>query len=83
MRMQETGDQHVGRCASGLDAAKAEFAVCRAHFDFSTLATEEERIERDRSEKKTARIPAITIRKRTLPENQTQKITHVDNRMGL
>ena len=40
--------ENVGRCTSGLNADTAEFAVCRAHFDFSSLATQEERIDRER-----------------------------------
>jgi hypothetical protein len=44
--------QHVGRCALGLNADTAEFAVCRAHFDFSSLATQEEKIEREKMIKK-------------------------------
>lgn len=42
----DAGDQHVGRCASGLRSDTAEFAICRAYFDYSTLKEPEERVER-------------------------------------
>ena len=43
---ENTGDQYVGCCALGPSADTAEFAVCKAHFDLSSLTTQEERIDR-------------------------------------
>ena len=33
----KAGDQHVGRCAAGLQCDSAAFIVCRPYFDFDSL----------------------------------------------
>ena len=43
---ENAGDQHVGRCASGLNSDTAEFAISRAYFDYSDLPDEPERQKR-------------------------------------
>ena len=43
---ENAGDQHVGRCAAGLDSTTTEFAVSRPYFDYSDLE-EDERTNRE------------------------------------